>query len=453
MSSPISSPKSNRPEKFAGAYVEPRFMLDHAMSKALDVYQHDAGIGNLFFRGYVFHNDPDNSETGSHGAAFFTPDPKYYHRTFIKDFQDARGGDLLRTLIQASSERGMNVYFYLFPAKTPPITVAGYERVLERDIDGAPGWMACWRHPDYYHHLYGVVQDLINNHDALKGIMWGAERCGPLGWISLGKKFPPSCFCEHCCSDGRALGIDVERAREGWRKLDQLFQGVRSGNSPAIGIFANVLRLFTDYPEILAWEKLFWNGKKRVKKEIYRMVKEKNPAMTVGHHLWHRGTFSIFSQAALNYDELCEYADFIKPSAFSNPASFRFKEQVDGLKRSFFGDLEESTIADMLSGFLQQDREAEYEELLTHGFGSRYVYREMEKAVKSAAGRVKIYAGIAAKTYTGYRGIQESTDSHIAADLRAARQAGVDGVIFGSVDMLKHARGIGQALARECWIP
>ena len=437
--------------KFIGSYLEPGEVAEQDTQQLFDWYQHDGQIRNFFFRVYEFRVERDDPNHPYAGGAYCTLHPEYYEGTFLRDFQ-AKEGDLLAKVVAEAGKRDLGVYLYFFPAKCPPGLVPGFERVLERDTLGNPGAHACWRHPEYRQHLIAAARDMLTSYPVL-GMMWGAERCGPFGWMVLkaSKGAQPTCFCEHCCAAGAAKGIEVERAREGWRKLSEMYAGVRASGPPVEGAFINLWRLLLRYPEILSWEMLWWEGKQSIQREIYSLCKSLRGGLTMGYHTWHRGrAFSPFNRAAYDYEEMCEYADFIKPAVFSNPAGFRIKEQVDGLRTTVLADLGDAEATQLLFHLLRYDRECEYDELTAHPISPRYVYREVEMARKVVNGRIPIYAGIAAGTYTGYPGIRECTADDVAGDLRAADQAGAEGVIF-TAHVPRLAKAMGDALKREGW--
>ena len=52
---------------------------------------------------------------------------------------------------------------------------------------------------------------------------------------------------------------ETERAVAGYTALEQFVRAARSGRRPRDGRFVAFWRLLVDYPEVLAWEKL-WNS-------------------------------------------------------------------------------------------------------------------------------------------------------------------------------------------------
>ena len=184
--------------------------------------------------------------------------------------------------------------------------MAGFEQVAEVDVHGRRTNEACLNHPALRNFLRSLVEDFIKSHE-VDGVMWGSERQGPLN-NALGARHGGfsgreslTCFCEHCRKKGRERGIAVERAREGLIELEQLARATRSGPRPADGAFVSFWRLLLNYPEILAWEKLWTDSQHEIYGEVFGTVKAINPRVRVGWHIWHNNSFSPFYRAEQDY--------------------------------------------------------------------------------------------------------------------------------------------------------
>ncbi len=139
----------------------------------------------------------------------------------------------MQEVLDAAEKRGIQIYFYMFPSKRPPMGVPNYGKVLEVDALGRPLRRPCFNHPDYCAHLLSVVEDVVR-HYAVKGVMWAAERNGPLSnVVEWGES--AHCFCEHCCALGRQSGIDPEQAKRGYLALAQFLHDGSKGKRPADG--------------------------------------------------------------------------------------------------------------------------------------------------------------------------------------------------------------------------
>jgi hypothetical protein len=58
------------------------------------------------------------------------------------------------------------------------------------------------------------------------------------------------------------------------------------------GYYVTVRRLMLRYPELLAWKMLWTDSLRETYVATYRKVKEINPSIRVGWHIWHNNSFS-----------------------------------------------------------------------------------------------------------------------------------------------------------------
>ena len=130
-------------------------------------------------------------------------------------------------------------------------------------------------HPEVRHFWTALVTDLCSSYD-IDGILFFNERNGPLLNATGSSHFQQiasgrtTCFCEHHGKAARERGIDIERAREGYRQIDAFMNAALAGQRPSDGYFVEFWRLLVDYPEIIAWDKLFDVGKHQVLAEVRR---------------------------------------------------------------------------------------------------------------------------------------------------------------------------------------
>src|SRR2546429_3335540 len=174
--------------------------------------------------------------------------------------------------------------------------------------------------------------------------MWGSERQGPLhNAISArhGGRADASrvtCFCEHHQKAAKERGINVKRAQEGFEKLDQFIRRSRENQRPSDGYFVTFWRLLLEYPELLAWEKLWTDSKHAIYGDIYRAAKKSRPAVQVGFHIWHANSFSPFFRAEQNYAELAAVADFLKVVVYNNCGGPRYPHHIWKGRSTVFPD-------------------------------------------------------------------------------------------------------------------
>ncbi len=154
----------------------------------------------------------------------------------------------------------------------------------------------CFNNPYYRAWLSGMVENWARNYE-LDGIMWGSERQGAFGNMigsnedraGLDKA---TCFCEHCQARAKEAGINFDRVKEGFAATDKFMKATQSKQRPVDGYYVEMWRLMLRYPELLAWEMLWTDSLRDTYKLIYAKIKEVNPKLMVGWHIWHNNSMS-----------------------------------------------------------------------------------------------------------------------------------------------------------------
>jgi hypothetical protein len=292
--------------------------------------------------------------------------------------------------------------------------------------------------PDFRNFLLGLTEDYCQSYD-IDGLMWGSERQGPLhNAISArhGGKADASrvtCFCELHQKAAKERGIDVKRARQGFAKLDEFIRAARANQRPNDGYFVEFWRLLLDYPELLAWEKLWTDGEQAIYADIYHTAKKSRPGVQVGFHIWHANSFSPFYRAEQNYAELARTADFLKIVVYNNCGGPRYANYLDNVGSTIFRDVPKQDLERLHNFWLDYPSEAPVEGLATLGLSSDYVYRETRRALTAVASSSQpncaIYPGIDIDIPTGPDEKQTSPRDVFAATT-AGLKAGAQGLIF-----------------------
>ena len=76
--------------------------------------------------------------------------------------------------------------------------------------------------------------------------------------------------------------------------------------------------MLAEYPEIIAWDRLFDYGKHQVLAEVHAAVKAVRPGLQVGFHIEHVNSFNPIFRATRSYAELAQKADFLKIVVYNN---------------------------------------------------------------------------------------------------------------------------------------
>jgi hypothetical protein len=376
-----------------------------------------------------------------HGGNFATPHAKFYERTTLKQTKAPDHGDydLIADVLPKAHRRGMKVYAWYednFGRDIP-----GVDKLREIGLTGRPDgvdFMAqpstlCPLQPDYREFLIGLTEDYCESYE-LDGVMWGSERQGPLlnaMGAKVGKSDPMrvTCFCELHQKAARERGIDVARAREGFQKLAIFMAAAGDGHRPNDGYFVEFWRLLLDYPELLAWEKLWTDGKHAIYSDIYHAAKKSRASAQVGFHIWHMNSFSPFFRAEQNYPEFAKVADFLKIVVYNNCGGPRYAGYLDNMASGVLGDLPKEEVWRVNNAWLGYGDEAPLDKLPTAGLSSDYVFRETKRAVADVQGKCKIYPGIDIDVPTN-NGQKKTSPEDVYAATTAGLKGGADGVIF-----------------------
>jgi len=284
--------------------------------------------------------------------------------------------------------------------------------------------------------------------------MWGSERQGPLGnaigATHGGANSNPqevTCFCDFCKREAKARGIDAERAMEGYNKLATLVRDTRGKSRPSDGYFVSFWRLLVQYPEILAWEKLWNDGQKSTYSNIYQQAKSVRSDVMVGWHIWHNNSFSLFYRAEQDYAEFRKYSDFLKVVIYNNCGGPRLASYVKSVSQTIFGDFTAEEVLG-LTCKMQNYQETSLAELPSKGLSANYVERETRRAITGVQNTVRIWPGIDIDIPTGHD--EKKTEPQDVRDaVRAAFGAGADGVILSrkySEMHLANLRAVAEAL-------
>jgi len=436
-------------KNFVGIQVKPFAWGDEGIDSLLDTVQSKGNVNTVFV--YTYDGDPNRTTKGGSiplpdhgkygpdhprvGGAFFDYDPKYFRDTTLTDFRspDEPGFNVITAVAPKMKARGMDFFAWDYNNAFPSMmkSIPGLTDVAEIDVYGRRTTSACFNQPGYRAHLTGKIECYLSQYASeVQGIMWGCERMGPIdnmiggGWATMGI----SCFCPFCTRKAQARGIEVERARAGYVKLDKLFQQAAARNRPADGYFVTFFRTLLEYPEILAWNALWNDSYHEVRAELYGTAKALAPQKPFGFHMVQNITFSPFYSAVDNYAKVANYSDFLKVATYNNSAGPRMAHFVDHLCSTIFADASPAEFQPLyykMMGYTQ----APLDQTLTNGLSPEYLASETRRAIAGTGGKVNIYPGIDIDVPTA-AGEKHTTPDDVRAATLAAVHAGANGVVL-----------------------
>jgi len=454
--------------RFVGIQVGAVSFIDEGVEPVLDRFQREVGVNALMLATFTYgrgiagrqvpgqpfpdHGKEESDEATFRGGNYARVHDQYYRNTALKKIQATEFGDfdLLDQVLPKAKARGIKTYCWYEDVFRRDIE--NIDRLQETMLSGQKAGTLCFHNPDTQAFWLALTEDYVRSYP-IDGIMWGSERQGPfnnaLGASHGGRGSNPlsvTCFCDFCRRAAASRGIDFERAREGFQRLARLVTQGRQGQRPADGYFVSYWRLLVQFPEVLAWEKLWNDGLKGMYGQIYRLAKSIRPDIQVGWHIWHNNSFSPFYRAEQDYAEFSRYSDFLKVVAYNNCGGPRLASYVDSVSKTVFGDLPGQELLQATYRIQNYD-EKPLAEIGRSGLSSDYVFRETRRALEGVDARVKIYPGIDIDIPTG-AGEKKTEPEDVHAAVEAAWRAGAHGVILSrkySEMQLRNLRAAGAA--------
>jgi hypothetical protein len=331
--------------------------VDEGVDKVLDIMQkrgaintlflttftHGRGLGGRQIPGEKFpdHGSQESDEKTYHGGNYATPHPEFYKKTILKETRAPELGnfDLLASVLPAAKKRGMKVFASVedqWRADVP-----GVKECTEVDLLGRRTNTLCLFHPEVQAFWTALVTDICTSYD-VDGILFFNERNGPLLNALGASHFQTidssraTCFCEHHQRAAKERGINFDRAKAGYLKLDKFVQASLKGQRPSDGYYVEFNRLLLEYPEIIAWDQLFDLGKHQVLEQVYNAVKGVKQSLQVGFHIEHVNSFNPFYRATRSYEELAKKADFLKVVAYNICGGERYANFIKNIGSTVF---------------------------------------------------------------------------------------------------------------------
>jgi hypothetical protein len=422
-------------------------------------------VNAVFLHSPLYDASWDGMDRAANPAgAFATAHPQYYRDIYMQPRglgpTDLDMPGSMEKITAESRKRGIKIFGWMEEDNRPPLRIKGMEELYEIDLHGRrtgghPGG-PCLNNPHFRNLIAGAVEDYIRSYD-VDGLQRGSERQGPLGnalgaWHHGARSDPghTSCFCEYCAAKAAKQGIDMERVKSAYLALEPYVRNGRAGKRPPDGYYVEFWRLLLRHPELLTWETFWSDSMRETQREFYAKVKAVRPEVQVGFHIWHNIAFNPMYRAEQDYRPYTEYADFLKPVVYDNPAGERMTSFVDSLTQNIFGDLSRQQMLDFeysvmdlkeksyaqIIGRPEADYQSQLREQPINGtprgpfapFSGDYVYRETKRAVDGVAGsNTRICAGLGIDVQ-----LKNSTPESVRDAVQAVFKAGGSGLVIST---------------------
>lgn len=437
-------------EKVIGIQIGAVSFVDEGVEQTLDILKDRGAVNTLFLTTFTYgrglagrqipgqpfpdHGSQESDEKSFRGGNYAKPHAEFYTNTVLKQTRAPEFGDLdiVAAVLPAARKRGMKLFCSIedvFRGDVP-----GVKEVAEVDLQGRRTNTLCLFNPNVRAFWTGLATDLCKSYD-IDGVLFFNERNGPL-LNALGASHAQSiassrvtCFCEFHQRAAKAAGINFDRTRAGYTRLDQFIQASLKNERPTDGYFVEFWRILAEYPEIMMWDRLFDEGKHQVLAELKAAVKAVRQNLEVGFHIEHVNSFNPIFRATRSYEDLANKSDFLKVVVYNNCGGERYANFIRNVGSTVFRDVPRDELLRFNNHLLNYEHETPLDQLATAGLSPDYVARETKRALDGVHGKCRILPGIDIGIPTGKNSRKASPDDTYAAT-KAALATGADGVIF-----------------------
>jgi hypothetical protein len=180
-------------------------------------------------------------------------------------------------------------------------------------------------------------------------------------------------------------------------------------------------------------------------------VKDINPFIGVGWHIWHNNSFNPIYRAEQDLSELTKYSDFLKIVMYHNCGGERLASYIASTGRTIYGDVPSQQLLDFHYRVLDYRNEKPLAELAKAGLSAGYVSQEAKRArtaLDAAKAKTQLWPGIDIDIPTAATS-SKSTPSGTHDAVLAAFRGGADGVILSrkwSEMKSANLKGAGEAI-------
>lgn len=467
-SNPLHPAEPSKP-KMIGMQIGAVSFVDEGVDQTLDILKDRGAINTIFLTTFTYgrglagrqilgqpfpdHGSQESDEKTFHGGNYATPHAEFYKNTALKETRAPEFPDLdiVASVLPAVRKRGMKLFCSIEDVFRGDIP--GVKDLQEIDLQGRKAGTLCLFHPDVRAFWTGLAADLCKSYD-IDGILFFNERNGPLlnalgaGHAQSIASSRTTCFCPFHQQAAKAAGINFDRAKAGYQKLDQYIQGSLKGQRPTDGYFVEFWRILADFPEIMMWDRLFDEGKHQVLAEVNAAVKAVRKSLEVGFHIEHVNSFNPIFRATRSYEDLAAKADFLKVVVYNNCGGERYANFIKNVGSTVFRDVPRDELLRFNNHLLNYENEAPLDQLATAGLSPDYVARETKRAIDGSKGKARILPGIDIGIPVGRNSRKASPDDTFLAT-KAALDAGADGLILSrkySEMMLANLAAAGRAV-------
>jgi hypothetical protein len=220
----------------------------------------------------------------------------------------------------------------------------------------------------------------------------------------------------------------VERARGAYALLEGLINDALKDSPEDREFFTEFLALLFEYPEIVAWERLWMDTKYEFYRDIAVRAKKGRPGVKVGFHVSHINSFNPIYRAEWSLERLSAIGDYLKVVVYHHVAGIRYRQFLKNLESTIFRSVPTQALFALNSHLLGYGTMVSGKDPDETPFPPEYVYKETVRAKRLVGDSCLIYPGIGIDISHAHLEPEDPETIHAATS--AALRAGADGLIY-----------------------
>ena len=319
-----------------GFQAEVTYLLQYGIARFLDDVQKRAGVNTLMLHCNPFEASWAGLDRARNPAGnFVTAHPQYYRDVKMEPHGLNPGDfdlpDAMRQISAETKKRGVKIIPWMEEDNRPRPPIKGMEELYEVDLYGRrtaghPGG-PCLNNPYFRNLIAAEIEDFIRSYD-VDGLQRGTERQGPLGngvgaWHHARRAIPatPPASANFLPPRPPSWALISSGSRRRFSRWNPTSGKDARGSVRGMDTTSSSGGYCCAHPELLVWETFWSNSMREMQREFSARAKTIKPGIEVGYHIWQNISFNPLYRAEQDYRPYTEYADFLKPALYDNPAA------------------------------------------------------------------------------------------------------------------------------------
>jgi hypothetical protein len=425
--------------------VSPWSILMEGVDPALDLLR-DAGVDGLHLNSHTYYDagiepgkralyaqdhPPVHDFVGRFERAWVRHDPADYEDLGLFHLYGEAGpsSDEFDRIVAGARERGMRVHArYLDGWESARRAIPGWTEICCLDARGERLPIPCFSQPRVREWARRTAVDIARS--GVDGLFYGIERGTPLADALFSQHQTAYCFCDACKRLADEDGLDFDAIHAGLLRILDINQAAKA---PQYGECAlrDVLRVLFDCPDLLRFDTLHEQNKRRIEREMGAAFKQQAPEKSFSSLVFteHDPVKAIHE----DWNDVAEHVDAMVLRSYQHIQGPRIAEASTNAARS-------GPLWPMSDDFRRELRWhvgggsglacPTHDELMRHEGGIEHVRQSAARLVKATAGRCEPQAAVGADISHPFDHRIDTPPEYTKAMITALQDAGVRSFIL-----------------------